>query len=134
MATDPGTPALTPIRFVLEQHFEEMLRWFAARGEQMTPDALPQSGFIIPGKAAGFLYRTDSSMAMIENLVASPELPREERSAAVDAIVLAVADEARRLGFKTLIGSTVLDVVVSRAERLGFLYVGGGFHTIVLVL
>ncbi len=132
MAADP--PPFTPIPFVMEEHFEELQRWFQARNEDLAREGLPQSGFVIPGKAAGFLYRTDSSLALIENLVASPELRPEERSAAVDAIVLAVSDEARRLGFKMLLGYTQLDAVVKRAVRLGFTYVAGGYHTIILPL
>ena len=122
---------MTPIAFVPELHFETVRSWMEARNEVITPDALPQTGFIIPGMAAGFLYRTDSSVAMIEGLVAAPGLGREVRDQAVDAIVLAVIAEAQRLGFKTLTGTTVLEAVVKRAERLGFIYVGGNFHLII---
>ena len=123
-----------PIRYVPQLHFEQVHRWYAARNETMTPDALPQIGFIIPGKAAGFLYRTDSSLAWIEGLVAAPELSREERAPAIDAVVVAVCDEARRLGFKVVMGYTQLDAVVSRAQRLGFTYVGGNYHLVALPL
>jgi len=122
---------MTPIAYVPELHFETVRSWMEARNEVITLDALPQTGFIIPGMAAGFLYRTDSSVAMIEGLVAAPGVEREVRDQAVDAIVLAVIAEAQRLGFKTLTGTTVLEAVVKRAERLGFIYVGGNFHLIV---
>ncbi|MDC0712174.1 hypothetical protein POL68_27150 [Stigmatella sp. ncwal1] len=129
-----GAETLTPILFVPEQHFEQILRWNQARKEVLTADILPQTGFILPGKAAGFLYRTDSSVAWIENLVAAPELNREQRSVAIDAIVKAVSDEARKLGFKMLLGYTVLDVVVKRAQRLGFAHVEGDFKLVALQL
>jgi hypothetical protein len=122
---------MTPIAFVPELHFETVRSWMEARGEAITLDALPQTGFIIPGKAAGFLYKTDSSVAMIEGLVAAPGVEREARDQAVDAIVQAVIAEAQRLGFKTLTGTTVLEAVVKRAERNGFVYVGGNFHVII---
>ncbi|SEK92963.1 hypothetical protein SAMN05444354_10395 [Stigmatella aurantiaca] len=129
-----GGETLRPILFVRELHFEQILHWNQARKEVLTADILPQTGYILPGKAAGFLYRTDSSVAWIENLVAAPELSREERSVAIDAIVKAVSDEARRLGFKMLLGYTVLDAVVKRAERLGFAHVEGNFQLVALQL
>lgn len=125
---------MTPIPYEPALHFDQVSVWMQHRNQLITPDALPKSGFIIPGKAAGFLYRTDSSMAMIENLVAAPGLGREERDQAVDDIVLAICAEAARLGFKMLVGTTVLEAVVKRAERLGFVYAGGGFHMVVKVL
>jgi hypothetical protein len=124
----------TPIPYVRELHFDEINSWFQARTEVLTPESLPKIGYVIPGKAAGFLYQTDSSIAWIENLVAAPTLGKEERNELIDLIVLAVGEEARRRGFKVLLGYTVLDAVVKRAQRLGFDYVGGGFHLIALHL
>jgi hypothetical protein len=123
---------LKPIPYVAAQHFEEVERWFKLFNETMTADALPQTGFIVPGTAAGFLYRTDSSVAWVESLIASKEAPKEERNQALDAIVVALCREAKKLGFKTVLGSTQLDAVVKRAQRLGWSYVGGGFHLIAL--
>jgi len=125
---------MTPVPYVPELHFEQLKGWLQFWDESMTQDALPQSGFIIPGKAAGFLYRTDSSVALIENLVAAPGMSREERTGYVDAIVAAICAEAARLGFKILLGYTQLDAVVKRAERFGFAYVGGNFHLVALPL
>lgn len=119
---------MTPIPFVLEQHYAQVHEWLAHWNEQLVPEGLPKTGFIIPGKAAGFLYRTDSSLALIENLVAAPGLSKEERNVALDAVVVAVCEEAARQGFKILMAYTLLDAVVKRAERLGFLYVSGNYH------
>lgn len=121
---------MTPVPYVAALHFEQIHAWVQSRGDVVTQDALPQSGFIIPGKAAGFLYRTDSSIAWLEGLVAAPGLEREERSQAIDAVVTALLSEAQRLGFKTLMAYTLLDAVVKRSERFGFTYVSGGFHLI----
>jgi hypothetical protein len=125
---------MTPIRYVREEHFEQIREWFRFRKEDIVPKALPENGFIIPGKAAGFLYRTDSSVAWIENLIAAPDLSREERNQAVDAIVAAVVERAKELGFDVLLGYTVLDVVVQRAKRFGFMHVTDGFHLVALTL
>ncbi|MBU8897456.1 hypothetical protein KRR26_17700 [Corallococcus sp. M34] len=125
---------MVPVRYDPSQHFEQLQSWFAHRNEMLTPDALPRVGFIVPGKAAGFLYQTDSSVAWIEGLVASPSLSKAERNVVVDAIVRAVCEESSKLGFKTLLGYTVLDVVVERAKRLGFNHVSSGFHLVAMGL
>ncbi|WP_163998233.1 hypothetical protein [Pyxidicoccus caerfyrddinensis] len=125
---------MTPIPYVPELHFEQIKGWLQLWNESMTHDALPQTGYIIPGRAAGFLYRTDSSVALIENLVAAPGMSREERSTYVDAIVAAICAEAERLGFKILLGYTQLDAVVKRAERFGFAHIGSNFHLVALPL
>lgn len=121
---------MTPIPYVPELHFAQVQEWLQFWNDAVTPETLPQTGFIIPGKAAGFLYRTDSSLAMIETLVAAPGLSKEERSEAVDLVVAAISEESARLGFQVLVGYTQLDAVVKRAERHGFIYVDGGFHVI----
>jgi hypothetical protein len=125
---------MNPVPYVPELHFEQIRAWMRFRNEDFTPDVLPQTGYIIPGKAAGFLYRTDSSVAWIEGLVAAPHLDKEERNQAVDQIVAAICQKSKELGFRMLLGYTVLDVVVKRAQRHGFNYVGGGFHLISLDL
>jgi hypothetical protein len=125
---------MKPIRYVREEHFEQIRDWMRFRNEDLVPGVLPENGFIIPGKAAGFLYRTDSSVAWIENLVAAPGLSREERSQAADAIVAAVIERATELGFELLLGYTVLDVVVERAKRFGFLHIADGFKLVALPL
>jgi hypothetical protein len=125
---------MKPIRYVREEHFEQIREWLRSREQDIVPKALPENGFIIPGKAAGFLYRTDSSVAWIENIVAAPGLSREERGEAVDAVFTAIIERARELGFELLVGYTVLDVVVKRAERFGFMRVDGGFHLMALTL
>src|SRR5688572_25462795 len=113
---------MKPIPYVREEHFEQIRDWLRFRKEDIVPKALPENGFIIPGKAAGFLYRTDSSVAWIENIVAAPGLSREERSEAVDAVIAAVIERAKELGFELLVGYTVLDVVVKRAQHFGFMH------------
>lgn len=124
----------TPIPYVPEQHFAQVLRWFELFGETMIPEALPQTGYIVPGVAAGFLYRTDSSVCWLESLIANKDVPKEERTRALDVVVVALTRDAKKLGFKTLLGSTQLEAVVKRAQRLGWSYMGGGFHLIGLQL
>ena len=53
-------------------------------------------------------------------LSANPKLPRERRTQGLDAVVSAIIDEGRALGFEVLIGYTSVAAVVERAVRHGF--------------
>ncbi|WP_426752965.1 hypothetical protein [Myxococcus sp. Y35] len=125
---------MTPIPYDPAVHYAQFESWLKVRDDSMPPETLPQTGFIIPGKAVGFLYRTDSCIAMIENLVAAPGLSKEERSEALDLVVKAIMAEAKKLGFTLLMGYTQLDAVVKRAERLGFTHADSGYHIVAVRL
>ncbi|RKG80290.1 hypothetical protein [Corallococcus terminator] len=125
---------MKPVPFDPKLHHGLLELWRKPWDETMTPDALPQTGFVVPDKAAGFLYRTDSSVALIEGIIAAPGLSKEVRNEAVNAIVAAIRDEARRLGFKLLLGYSQLDAIMERAKRFGFIHVGPGFHMVALDL
>lgn len=125
---------MKPIPYVREEHYEQVSGWLRLWKQDMPPSALPRNGFIVPGKAAGFLYLTDSSVAWLENLVAAPGLSREERSQAVDAVVTAVIERAREHGVEMLMAYTRLDAVVERGKRFGFMHVADGFHAVALPL
>lgn len=63
---------------------EEMNRWYAARALALvTAGQLPTVGFIVPGVAAGFLYRTDSSLGFLDGFISNPEAPAHRRAAAL---------------------------------------------------
>ncbi len=112
MQVEPFDPA---------RHYDAFCAW--TRWYQMTPLALPflpATGFVVAGVAMGFLYKTDSKMAWIENLAANPVLPRGQRTEGLDVVVAAVIDEARRQGFEVLIGYTNVQAVIDRALTHGF--------------
>lgn len=61
-----------------------MNSWCAARGlAPVDSHTLPQLGVIVPGVAAGFLYRTDSSLGFLDGFISNPAAPKEERAAAL---------------------------------------------------
>lgn len=119
-----------PIPYGPEAHFEQVHRWMEQRGQTIAPEDLPTTGFIVPGVAAGFLYRTDSSVAWIEGLVGSREVSAEARGHALDEIVRALRAEARRSGFKIMLGYTQLQAVVDRALRHGFKQTEGTYQLV----
>lgn len=87
-------------------------------------EQMPVTSFIVENIAGGSLYLTDAKIALIEGLIINREAPEHLKSAALDAVVNAIANKAKELGFTTLYGFTSLDAVVQRANRLGFKTVG----------
>jgi hypothetical protein len=122
-------------RYDPQRHYEDFKAWYAPRLDNpVGPEFLPRVGYVVPGVAMGFLYQTDSAVAHIEGLVANPKVGGEQRSAAIDEVVMAIIAEAKKLGFKTLHGQTELPVIVERAKRLGFWHDPTPQHSVTFVL
>jgi hypothetical protein len=104
-----------------KEHREQVERWWRLHGvAPVEPGFLSDEGFIVPGIAAGWLYLTNSKMALIENLTANPEVDEATRSEAIDRVVRRIVDEAQDFGAKVICGFTQIPAVIGRAERLGF--------------
>jgi len=97
--------------------------WFNAHGNRVAK--LPPTGFIIDGVAAVFLTKTDSGVAFAEAYITNPQASSQDRSAAIDVLIVQFIREARDCGFSSLIAITVDQGLCARAvERHGFTYVG----------
>lgn len=84
---------------------DEINGWYAARGlPRLEPWAFPSMGLVEPGVAAGFLYRTDSGLALLEGIVTNPAASASSRHAALTAIGAELVAEAKRAGIKRLLG------------------------------
>ncbi len=126
---------MTVERYEEAKHYADFKRWYQQRaGGAVGPEFLPKVGFVVPGVAMGFLYQTDSKLALIEALVANPEVSAVERGLAIDDVVLAIVTEAKALGFKALNGQTDLPVVVERAKRHGFVHDPTPYTTVMLLM
>lgn len=90
----------------------------------MPPHTLPKVGFISPGVAAGFLYQTDSCVAIIDGYISNPVLNRADRDEALDEVTQALLNKAKELGFTHVKCETKLTSIGARAERHGFVPLG----------
>lgn len=110
---------MTPlIRRYRESDYAELSTWYGARGlSPPPPEGLPLTGLWIPSVGAGFLYRTDSSLALIEGVITNPAAPKRAQACAVAALLRALLDAAgdgaRVIGFTSILG------MARRAQRLG---------------
>jgi hypothetical protein len=94
--------------------------WYAAHKQPPARrDLLPETGFIVPGVAAGFLFRTDSRLAFVHNVVTNPDASLRARFVAVRDIVRACQELARALGVAGLVTWTNAPSIVRLACQNG---------------
>jgi len=100
----------------------EVNSWYRARNLPEVPaEALSLTGFIEPGVAAGWMYSTDSAIALCESYISNPEAAPVLRHHAMDEITAAIIEEAKTHGFKWVIAySTATDLNARGTEKHGF--------------
>lgn len=88
-------------------------------------DALPKTGIVITNEenpiVAGFLYKTDSTMAWMEYIVADAKSDKMIRSEALDMLIDCLLFIAKENGFKTVFTSSVHPSLIARKQKHGFI-------------
>ena len=87
-------------------------------------ETLPTIGYIWPGVAAGFLYMTDSSIAIIDNFITGKQAERVAKDKALDEIVLALLAAAKASGSQIVKCDTNIHAIKQRATKHGFDCIG----------
>lgn len=112
-------------RFEANKHYDTVKAWWAEQQWPTIPlSHLSEQGFVsyvddVPA-AAGWLYMTDSAFAIFEFLVANPEVRREPRAKAIEALIEKVKANADGLGFTSIFMSVTNQSLVKRLEARGF--------------
>lgn len=109
------------VRRIVDLDFDEIKRWFGMR-EFRFPDKsiFPKTGFIVDGVAAGFIYFTDSSVAIIDFYISNPDTDPDTRSDALNAVTEALIKSAIFNRCKIIKCDTKLEAVRQRALDHGF--------------
>lgn len=100
-----------------KEDFSQVKEWGEKWGSTYDSDLFPETGFIWPGVAAYFLYKTDSKVCYLENMVRNPDMPKELTDLALQSIITHILKEARDLGFKVAYATTASDAVIDRALK-----------------
>lgn len=116
-------------RYVLPGDFDQICKWYMARGQTLPPKSLfPQIGIIVDDIAAGFLVRTDTSAAIIDGYISNPETDAKMRSDALDDITKSLMECAKFSGVRHLKFDSKSEAIKKRALSHGFS--SGGVHEV----
>lgn len=108
------------LRKYMKSDFNEISTWFQDRKIAIQEDYLPATGFIVPGIAAGFIYKTDANFCIFECFIANPSKSAEERDVALNNIVAAMIGESKEMGFKEIYGFATSQSMIRRGFEQGF--------------
>jgi len=92
---------------------------FGLRFADYRIDQFPETGFIVDGVAAYFLYKTDSSVCWLENMISNKKADPQTKDEAIQKLAIAILHEAKVQGFKVAYATTDNVSVIKRAVTLG---------------
>lgn len=106
-----------------------LCEWWKAQGWGVIPlDYLSPNGLIAEvaeaPTAAGFVYRTDSSIAVLEYIVTDPKLSSSMRSAGLDQVITAATQLVKGMGFKAFFMACGDKGLAKRMEKHEFNVIG----------
>lgn len=108
-------------RYDHEKHFKMIEKMWAEWGEDaIPPSLLPKVGYVVPGVCAGFLYQTDSGVALLEGLISAKSADKKMRNECLDAVINELCHDARMRGFRVIHACSSIWPVTERAARHGF--------------
>jgi len=111
------------VRRFKETDMEEVISWFHSRKIDVSPEYLPPTGFIEPGIACGFLYKTDANFCIFECFISAPNTAGYVRDETLRNIVTEMIREAKELGFKQAFGFATSKSMIAHGYEQGFRYV-----------
>lgn len=105
--------------------YENLCEWWALH--KQAPIALcmiPDSGLIVEGVAAGFLYLTNAKLGIIDLYVSNPKASKEARNNALNEITEELISLAHHRDCKAILATSSLQAVEKRALDFGFENIG----------
>lgn len=108
------------IERIRPRHYKLLESWYAARGRKIDTSTFSDMGFIVDGRAAGFLYVTNSNLAMIEGIVADPYTIPSHRRLSIEKLVGLLMDTALSLGFTNIFGISKHPAIIKVGKKYGF--------------
>ncbi len=107
--------------FNYEKHSKLVRAWGKKHRFPLPPkQMLPAIGYVVNEAACGFLYLTDSKIALLEWVFGNPEKTKEERAEALDVLFSLLEKTAKELKYEMLFTMAGTDAYRSIVERNGF--------------
>jgi len=104
------------------EDYSTVCTWWAARGWPCLPEVLlPQTGIVVQDIAAGFVYKTNSSLALMEWIVTNPKASSEDRNQGLSLLLDGCISLAKELGSTMIITSLSDKGLIERYSKHGFM-------------
>lgn len=105
--------------------YEQICSWIKKRGFDC-PDKneFSNTGMIVDGIAAAFIYLTNSNVAILGNTVTNPDAPKEDRQEALRKIANDLEAFAKSCGYKKVKFDTIVGSIEALMTELGYLSLG----------
>lgn len=104
-----------------KKHYKIIASWYHAREiEAPLPEQLPEIGYIVDNKVAGWLYRTDSSVAFVDGMISNPNSLPSARRHALNVLAGVLLDTASSLGYTTVLATTEHPSITNLVKKHGF--------------
>lgn len=109
------------LKRVTSKDFPMIVHWHKERKLTVPdPRALSDTGFIADNRVAGWLYLTNSNIAMIEGIISDPKSPASLRRESLDKLIGFMIDFALELGYTQFIGISKHMRVHGLGKKFGF--------------
>lgn len=120
------------LRPVIKSDLKEIVEWYNDRklvSKQINLDWFSDTGFIVPGIAAGFVYfSSNSKRAYIEDFITNPKSSKDDRNNALDLIANQIESICRQHKVKYIVATTNVKAIIVRAINHGYLTDNKTFH------
>lgn len=109
------------IRRYTAKDFAMIKRWYKARKLPIPQEAaLSDSGWIADERVAGFLYLTNSNIAMLDGVISDPNTLPSHRRQSLQQLCSVLVDSAVMLGYTNIIAATTSDSIKDICRKLRF--------------
>lgn len=109
----------------LDTDFKVLCNWLTDHNKPLiSKDLYPPTGFMIQDEkmdlVAGFLYKTDSKLCVVENFISNPIIAKDQRREAITLLFKTIIQKAQNDGFKIMFTSAILDSLIKQLNDLDF--------------
>lgn len=109
------------IKRITTDHYPLIRSWYEARNKPCpSVETLSNTGYMADGRVAGWLYLTNSNVAMVDGIISDPNTVPSLRRESLQKLSGFLVDMALMLGYTNIFGMTKHPSLDQMGKKLGF--------------